>query len=374
MLVDNRQGLQLGQGRYLKLLSGQTGGAAATALRGVLWIASQFYRVAVAIRNAMFDLGLRESRRVSVPVISIGNITTGGTGKTPFVALVTEILQGSGHRPGIISRGYGADASGENDEKRVLDRLNPGVPHLQNPSRIRSAQTLIESGSVDALVMDDGFQHRSLDRDLDIVLIDACNPFGFDGLLPRGLLREPASALRRADCVLITRCDLVKDPELQAIEAQVLSAGGPGKDRIFRTRFVPVRLMSADGRVRQLSDAAGSRCWLLSGIGNPSAFKVTCELAGLHSVGDSIFNDHHLYSESELNSVLASARSHSADFIVTTLKDLVKIPAFMSEIWAIDIRPVFESAQNEAAFQKLLQDVVAKKFGETDCSSPLGTQ
>ncbi len=135
-------------------------------------------RVAVAIRNATFDWGFRKSRRVAVPVISIGNITTGGTGKTPFVALVTEILQQSGNRPGIISRGYGADASGENDEKRVLDRLNPGVPHLQNPSRVSSAQTLIESGSVDSLVMDDGFQHRSLGRDLDIVLIDACNPFG----------------------------------------------------------------------------------------------------------------------------------------------------------------------------------------------------
>ncbi len=131
---------------------------------------------------------------------------------------------------------------------------------------------------------------------------------------------------------------------MQAIEARVLSAGGPGKDRIFRTRFVPVRLICADGRVRQLANAAGSRCWLLSAIGNPSAFKATCELAGLQSVGDSIFNDHHLYSESELNSVLESARSRSADFIVTTLKDLVKIPASMSEIWAIEIRAGFREA------------------------------
>lgn len=364
----------MGQNRYLRILNGQERGPAAVLLRGLLRLASLPYRVVIAVRNRAYDLGLCKSHRVQAPVISIGNLTTGGTGKTPFVAYVTDILLALGMRPGIISRGYGADSSGENDEKRVLDRLNPGIPHLQNPSRISSARALTESKSADCLVMDDGFQHRALYRDLDIVLIDACNPYGYNSLLPRGLLREPVSSLQRAAAVLITRCDLVSAEELNHIESRIQSAGGPAHDRVFRTRFVPVRLISADGRDRSLSEVSGSPCWLMSGIGNPSAFEATCRIAGLQPLGQTTFRDHHLYSEADLRGVLELAKSQSAAFVVTTLKDLVKTSAAFSEIWAIDIRPEFCRPADESAFRQLIQQAVAKNLNETDCSSPAGAQ
>ena len=194
--------------------------------RGGLGLVSLGYRIVIALRNVLFDCGLRKPRRVAVPVISVGNLTTGGTGKTPVVALIVELLVQLERRPAIISRGYRSVDGEANDEKRVLERLCPGIPHEQNRSRFQAAESLLQKSARDIIVMDDGFQHRQLHRDFDIVLIDATNPFGYGSLLPRGLLREPLSALRRADLVLITRADMEDQRNAEAddaIQPQALS-------------------------------------------------------------------------------------------------------------------------------------------------------
>ncbi|MEZ6127839.1 MAG: tetraacyldisaccharide 4'-kinase [Planctomycetaceae bacterium] len=188
---------------FKQLISGQSRGLAACVGRGLLRCLSIPYSMLMQLRNAAFDIGLKATHRVDVPVIAIGNLTTGGTGKTPIVAFLVRQLQELGWRPGIVSRGYRADSSGENDEKRVLAGLCPGVPHEQNPDRIAAARKLLAETDVDVIVLDDALQHRRIHRDLNVVLVDASNPFGYGYELPRGLLRESLSGLKQADLVLI---------------------------------------------------------------------------------------------------------------------------------------------------------------------------
>lgn len=312
------------------------------------------YSAAVRLRNSSFDCGLRTVKRVGVPVISVGNITTGGTGKTPIVALVTSILQQAGKRPAIVSRGYRADATGTNDEKRVLDQLCPGVHHVQATDRHAAAGEAIERHGADAIVMDDGLQHRRLHRDLNIVLIDACNPFGYGYLLPRGLLREPLTALRRADVVLITRCDLVDAARLREIESRVVSVSPQLQDSMLHTRFAPVTLSGHSGDKMPIATARGRRVFLMSALGNPEAFESTCRAVGLVVTGHSIFPDHHHYSDSDLDSIRNELRNSSAELLVTSWKDLVKIPASATDIVAVDIAPRFDREAEEALFRRLL--------------------
>ncbi len=193
---------------YLRLISGAARGPMPTLERLALRAASLPYGLAVRLRNAAYRLGWLSSRRVGVPVVSVGNLTAGGTGKTPCVAYVARYYRRLDRCVAILSRGYGG-AGGRNDEALVLEEELPDVPHLQGADRVALAATAIEELESEVLVLDDGFQHRRLARDLDLVLVDATEPWGHGYLLPRGLLREPASALRRAGVVLLTRCDQV---------------------------------------------------------------------------------------------------------------------------------------------------------------------
>ncbi len=164
---------------FKNLASGTTRGLPASAARCILYVLSQGYRAVVAARNFLYDIGWKSVQKVSVPVISVGNVTTGGTGKTPVVAMIVQVLQSQRRQPAIISRGYRSVDGQGNDEKLVLAQLCPGVPHEQNVSRYQAARVILDSTDSNVIVMDDGFQHRALHRDLDIVLIDATNPFGY---------------------------------------------------------------------------------------------------------------------------------------------------------------------------------------------------
>ena len=173
-----------------------------------MWALTPIYRFAIDRRNNRFENDSDAITKVDVPVISIGNLTTGGTGKTPLVIWLCRQIRQRNRRVAIISRGYGAETSDRktvkpNDEAMELGQRLPDVPHLQNPDRIASATIAIEELETQFIVMDDGFQHRHLHRDLDIVVVDATEPFGYGYLLPRGLLREPVKSLSRASC----RCD-----------------------------------------------------------------------------------------------------------------------------------------------------------------------
>jgi tetraacyldisaccharide 4'-kinase len=312
----------------------------------------------MSLRNVAFDRGLKKSTTVSVPVIAVGNLTTGGTGKTPIVATVVKALREQGLRPGIVSRGYRADDTGENDEKRVLELLCPNVPHEQNPNRVAASEKLIATQGVDVIVLDDAFQHRRIARDLNIVLIDATNPFGYGYLLPRGLLREPVNSLNRADVVLITRSDNVKHNKLLEIEDRVCRYNSNLRDHIYRVVFQPSGLVAGSGNGgRSIDVVQNRRVTVMTAIGNPQAFVVTCQQIQAKVAATRFFPDHHHYTQKDLDEVRDQANNAGTSLILTTLKDLVKIPDAYDNIFAVQIDSVFESAEKEPKFREELARV-----------------
>jgi tetraacyldisaccharide 4'-kinase len=337
------------------LVSGRSRGPFAAIARGGLGFASLFYGAAVRLRNRAFDVGAIRAWNAPVPVISVGNLTVGGTGKTPIVAAVVDWCTSHGLRPVILSRGYRSHADGVNDEKLVLDRLCPGVVHLQGADRAASAGAACEQHSAQVLILDDGFQHRRLARDLDLVLIDALDPWGAGRLLPRGLLREPQSSLRRADAVILTRADQCT-PETKARLIEEIRRYGPDEAPI-EAFFRPCGLVNADGEraaVESLNTVAA-----FCGIGNPEAFRRTLIDAGIRQIAAfRAFRDHHHYSEKDLGGLARWAREQRASALVTTLKDLVKIPRGRLgdlPLWALNIRAEFVAGAER--FSNQLQDL-----------------
>ncbi len=189
---------------YLRLIRGQVHAASGRGLPAPgCALASVGYGAVVAVRNAGFDRGWKQTHRAAVPVVSVGNLTLGGTGKTPMVEWLARWYRRRGLRVAILSRGYGQER-GLNDEGQVLEENLPDVPHLQDPDRVALAGIAVHELESELIVLDDGFQHRRLARDLDLVLLDALEPFGLGHLFPRGLLREPialAAPCRRGGLV-----------------------------------------------------------------------------------------------------------------------------------------------------------------------------
>lgn len=348
--------------RFMQLISGERKGPLAAVLRGTLWALSVPWSIVTACRNYAFDRGFKRVHRVTVPVIAIGNLTTGGTGKTPVVAAVVRQLQSLGHAPGIVSRGYGADASGENDEKRVLRQLCPDVPHEQNPDRVIAARRLIDQG-VDVIVLDDAFQHRRIHRDLNMVLIDATCPFGFGHQLPRGLLRESVTGLRRADVVLMTRADRAPE-QLASIRQTVLQHNSKLAEHCHAVSFQPTDLQTTDGRRLSADQLPDTAVTLMTAIGNPTAFVATCQQLGLEVVARRFFPDHHLYTSDNIAQVLQLADQHNTPHVLTTLKDLVKLPAAETRFLAVLIETVFaDDAARNAVRQQLIAVMASPAAG-----------
>ena len=183
---------------FRDLVSGRRKGLLATLARGVLRVVEVPYTIAVSMRNRRYDRGTAEVHNVGVPIITVGNLTLGGTGKTPMVKWLAQRFQNAGLRVAIVSRGYGAAEGKHNDEALELAQALPNVPHIQNRDRVAAAQQAIREFKSQLMLLDDGFQHRRLGRDLDIVLLDALEPFGFEHVFPRGTLREPLAGLQRA--------------------------------------------------------------------------------------------------------------------------------------------------------------------------------
>ena len=317
--------------RLRDLMSGNWRGPTAALLRAGLATGEIGYRAAVDWRNRRYDRGI-DVHRAAAPVVSVGNITAGGTGKTPVVAMIAQHFHRRGVRVALLSRGYrsledsnndGAPPATENDEARVLARLCPGIPHRQQADRVAGAAAAIRGWSSELLILDDGFQHRRLARDLDIVLIDATNPFGHDHVLPRGLLREPVTALRRADLILLTRVDAVPKQHVERLHDQLATIAPeiPVADVIFP----PVSLVNASGRSLPLEALEQSPILAFCGIGNPASFAATLAQAGIHPAEPSAFPDHHHYRADDLTRLSHQARARNVAAAVTTMKDLVKI-------------------------------------------------
>ncbi|TWU05888.1 tetraacyldisaccharide 4'-kinase [Stieleria varia] len=306
------------------IMSGQRRGPAAMMLRAVLRCASVPYGIAVRRRNRGYDSGKAEIHHAGVPVISVGNLTTGGTGKTPIVCYLAKLLREENLRVSIVSRGYGRGEADQNDEAAELAERLPDVPHVQDPDRVAAARIAVEELESEVILMDDGFQHRRLHRDLDIVVIDMTCPFGFDALLPRGLLREPVTGLRRAGMVMLSRCDQVDAGDIDRV-LTVIRQHAPDV-AVIRTQHRPECMLEYPSETLPLSELIDCPVALISAIGNPMAFERTVQSCGARIVASKQLPDHDPYSPecvAELDRWLRSLDGVAK--VLCTHKDLVKL-------------------------------------------------
>jgi len=325
----------MNQDDFHKLISGQKAGFGAVILRLLLGLASAGYSLAIRYHNFLYSKGWLKADHVNATVICIGNITVGGTGKTPLaVWLCKQILQYpkfqiSALGCAILTRGYKANQSLKLKAQYYLDEVaihaesNLGVKVIINPDRVAGAAEAISKFGVQLLIMDDGFQHRRLARDLDIVAIDATLPFGYGRMLPAGLLREPVSSLKRAGAVVITRCDQIAENELSELEEK-LRLINPDMV-IARSVHAPAYVKSKDNKEIALEELKAKKIFGFCGIGNPGSFLATIKTTGAELVGSTIFNDHHHYTEACIADIFEQAERLKADLILTTQKDQNKI-------------------------------------------------
>ena len=344
-----RTGGDMDQEQIRQILSGRRRGAFASLLRAGLWAACGPYAAAMRIRRWGYNRHLLASKSVGVPVISVGNITAGGTGKTPMVAWVVAQLNSAGASPAILTRGYKAGASGS-DEAQLLEQLTDAKVFV-NPDRCKSAVAAIDAGA-DVLVMDDGFQHLRINRDLDIVLIDATNPFGYGHVLPRGLLREPAGALRDADAVVITRSDAVQSQALGELRAR-LGALAPGAT-LHLAIHKPVAVIDEQGRRVAPEALGGKKVCAFCGIANPEAFFRSVEDLGAKLVCTCAFNDHVTYTMDRVEQLARSDGYDEVELLITTQKDAVKLRGIGlgRPVWQLAVQIEIVEGQQELS-QKL---------------------
>lgn len=322
---------------FRDLVSGRRRGIAATLLRGLLRAAEMPYALAMACRNRGYDRGWLRTHDVGVPVISVGNLTLGGTGKTPLVEWVARHLRDRGVRVAIVSRGYGTKPGAKNDEALELELALPDVPHVQNPDRIAASLRAAQEFGCQVVLLDDGFQHRRLARDLDIVLVDATAPFGFEHVFPRGELREPLSGLRRADVVCLSRANKASDEQREAIRRRV-EALSP-QAAYVELAYEVDGLVNAAGDKQSLSMLNGRKAAVFCGIGNPDAFRPRSG-SDFEVVWWRAFPDHHNYSAQDVADIETAVKKYDADLSLCTRKDLVKLRSDQlggRPLWALTV-------------------------------------
>jgi len=330
---------------------------------------SLLYGAVTRTRLSLYRRGTFQSTKLDRPVISIGNITTGGTGKTPLVEYVAKMIASQGKRVCILTRGYGrkdphvqvivsdgygvlASPSEAGDEPYLLaTKLAGKAAVISSADRIAAAQEAIKDFGTEVFVLDDGFQHLRLARDLNIVCIDATNPWGGGRLLPYGRLRESLEGMSRADCVVLTRCDQVESVDGLRDEVVRLIGGRP----IFESRMRPVRLVSLKNGPEMI--AVPGRVGAFCAVGNPSSFFESLRQLGYELGLERAFADHHAYSQSDVDELNQLAKQTGAMALVTTAKDAVKLKgmAFSLPCYVLEI----EININEAdEFQKLVLDTI----------------
>jgi tetraacyldisaccharide 4'-kinase len=333
---------------FLSLIRGEKRGIWAAVQRGGLRILSEPYGWAMRLRNRLYDAGWKHSRKAQAPVISVGNLTLGGTGKTPCVEYIARFYRELDLRVAILSRGYG-NRDGRNDEALVLEQNLPDVPHLQGADRAALADTAVEELESEVLILDDGFQHRRLRRDLDVVLIDATDPWGQGHVFPRGLLREPVSGLRRAGAVVLTRCDQVDRQAVEKVKGRVTKTV-PGIP-IAESRHAPSSWINSTGERKALGEMSGRPLAAFCGIGNPQAFRRTLLNLGTNVADFRAFPDHHDYTRDDVEDLRSWARRQATDcVVVTTQKDLVKLCLDRlgeRKLWALRIELRIEAGREE---------------------------
>ena len=299
--------------------------------RSALGAAEPLYTAIVATRNRLYDTGLLKTHRLATPVVSVGNITAGGTGKTPVVQWLAASLRGRGMRPAVLMRGYGKGVI--SDEQDLLAESLAGTewptPVRANPDRLAGARAVLKALPHTSLfILDDGFQHRRLGRNFDLVLIDATNPFGYGHVHPRGLLREPMAGLARADAFILTRSDLVSIDVRRSIERTLRANNRVAP--VYRARHAITGLRSAGQSAANPPDApleslASQKFFAFAGIANPLGLDAQLRQLPGEYVGGQWFADHHDYTSADLAAMHQQARAAGADMILVTEKDWRKL-------------------------------------------------
>ena len=341
-------------------------------------VLSRIYGRVMDTRNVLYDFGIFRSYRIGVPVISVGNITVGGTGKTPLAILIARLLGEMGERPAIVSRGYRrkdekslvvvSDGSKVIEETEVTGdeplemalALRGTAPVVCDANRVRGASYAVEKLGATVIVLDDAFQHRKIRRDFDIAVIDATDPFGSGRTLPAGRLRERVHNLSRADAIVLTRMDQSDDPEAVA---SALRAAAP-KAGVFRSSFRTTAITPKHGD----SSPEGRKFFLFCGIGNPDSLLRQLASDGLDIRGSRTFRDHHNYTSGEIDELSRAAEAAGADALLTTRKDAVKLknettlPCFVVESGLF--------LENEQEFVDLLKSTLRKNDQMPEPESP----
>ena len=329
-------------------------------MRGALGVLSLPYRLAIHLRNQGYDKP-GATTRVSVSVISVGNLTVGGTGKTPMVIDIAARLVARGLSPAVVARGYHAEEGQPNDEELLIRRHCPAVAYVADPDRIAAAREAVSKCQSDVIILDDGFQHRRIARDLDIVLIDATCPFGFGHLLPRGLLREPLSALRRADAIVVTRSDQVSSADLARLLDRLHHLAPDAAHLTSIHRVADIRDLNGSAMPATLADR---RVVVFAAIGNPAAFRGTLLQQGATIIREKWFGDHHRYTPYDVAMLARLLRSTDAELLVTTEKDAVKLATIAGDL-APRVAVVAIAIDFPPAHGTILDSLLAK------CTTPI---
>lgn len=343
-----------------------------------LWPASYLYRLLVASHHASYTYGLRRCQRLPCKVVSIGNLTLGGTGKTQLTIWMAHWLHQRGWRVAVLSRGYGGggkhgkgqmqvvstgkgpliDWQHAGDEPYLLAQRLPGIPVLSGKNRYQSGLYACKQFASQVVILDDGFQHRALQRDMDVILIDASNPFGHGALFPRGTLREPLQALQRADAVILSRAE-VPGVSPDALRHHLRRwYDKPSIDTMSTT----VEGLQQDGICMPggMQRLHGRRIVAFSGIGNPCTFTTTLEQNGCTVIAAAVFPDHHPYTAADWHAIIELAHQQRADCLLTTEKDAVRLaPDWSAPVPLYVLRIGIRFTPDPASLQKQLLHVMA---------------
>lgn len=351
-------------GFWRKLASGEERGAGARLLGVVLAIPAVLYGLVVRLRALAYTRGLFTVRRLDRPVISVGNLAVGGTGKTPMVAYLARRLMARGKRVTVISRGYGGSLEGETrivsdgravlltaaeagDEPVHLATSVPGLMTVIGVDRHAAGLLALEQLNPDVFILDDGYQHLRLHRDLNILLMDCNRPLGNGWTLPAGLLREPQTAVRRADLVVYTRCSGDKAP---AVHAMIPSCRAG--HTLTGAALLP------DGEVQPFAALRGLRGVAFAGIAEPDVFFAALRREGLDIVATIPFADHCPYGKPEIALLREAADDSGADYLITTGKDGVKLSPYLAHLRPVHATvlemSLFDSAPLETSLDKVL--------------------
>jgi len=334
------------------------------------------YGVAMKARRSLYRRGLLRVRKLSVPVISVGNLTMGGTGKTPLVQWIADDLAAANRRVCILTRGYGrahphdrvivsngveilSDAERAGDEALLLaESLKGRAALISDADRGSAALWAIENLGSEVFVLDDGFQNLGLARNLDIVTIDATNPWGNRQLLPAGILREPLRELARADCILLTRVH--ESRQIQGLEGEInaLSKGRP----VFHSRIEILGLRPFTSVSKRLSAAEikSAPAAAFCGIGNPQSFFAQLRDDGYELGYSQLFGDHHVYTQADIDGIVRASIASGARALLTTAKDEVKLRSLRFDLpcYAVDVGIEIEGKDK---FRSLIESSLQKK-------------